>query len=176
MGAKKYVRLTFSERVIIETLLGENVPKIKISEKLNRSRSTISNELKNWNTSLRGKYDAALAHEFAKIKNEYKRSKDKISLSNALKIQVYRGLLSKLSPELISGRLKLLFPNNPEMNISYESIYRYIYNHPQGALNRKLIKLLVREKPRRRKIRHKDRYRKRSRPLGRRLIDRNKTK
>src|SRR3989339_171222 len=151
MERKKYVRLTFSERVKIETLLGENISQIKIAKKLNRSRSTISNELKNWNTSLRNNYDAALAHEFAKIKNEYKRTTAKITLSNGLKIQVFRGLLSKLSPELISGRLKLLYPNNPEMNISYESIYRYIYNHPQGLLNKKLIKLLVREKPRRRK-------------------------
>ena len=35
------------------------------------------------------------------------------------------------------------------MSISHESIYRYIYTKPQVSLNKKLIKLLVRKKPRR---------------------------
>ena len=161
MGTKKYTRLTLSERVIIETLLEENRTKSEIAKKLNRSRSTISNELKKWNTILRHKYNAALSHEYSKIINDYKRAKDKITLNKALKIQVFKGLLCRLSPELISGRLKAQYPDDPNMNISYESIYRYIYNHPQGALNRKLILLLVRQKPRRRKTKRRDGFRNR---------------
>ena len=69
MGTKKYTRLTLSERVIIETLLEENRTKSEIAKKLNRSRSTISNELKKWNTILRHKYNAALSHEYSKIIN-----------------------------------------------------------------------------------------------------------
>jgi IS30 family transposase len=65
-------------------------------------------------------------------------------------------LLGYLSPELISGRLKLFFPNEPRMNISYESIYRHIYLHPQGNINRKLIKLLIRKKSRRRKSKRRE--------------------
>jgi len=156
MDKKKYVRLTFSERVIIETLLGENKTKSEIAKKLKRSRSTISNEVNKWDHGPEHMYKASLAQEYAKTLNDYKRTKDKITLNKPLKIQVYRGLLEKLSPELISGRLKLLYPNTPEMNISYESIYRYIYNHPQGALNKKLIALLVRQKPRRRKTKRRD--------------------
>jgi len=37
------------------------------------------------------------------------------------------------------------------MSISHESMYRYIYLKPQASLNRKLIKLLVRKKPRRKR-------------------------
>lgn len=149
MARKKYNRLTLSERVIIETLLKENRSKSYIAEQLGRSRSTISREINRWLGS-RFYYTAELANEYAKHLNNTKRYKDKITLNSSLRVQVYRGLLSGLSPELISGRLKLLYPNDQSMNISYESIYRYIYSHPQGNINKKLIKLLVRHKSRRR--------------------------
>lgn len=148
MGAKKYTRLSLKERVVIETLIKEKRSKSYIAIQLGRSRSTISKEINKWVESSFF-YKAEMVDEFAKCLNNTKHDKDKITLCNSLRMQVYRGLLSKLSPELISGRLKLIYPNNPAMNISYESIYRYIYSHPQGRLNRKLIKLLVRHKSRR---------------------------
>jgi len=149
MDTKKYNRLTLSERIKIETLLSEKRSKSYISKKLGRSRTTIGNEINRWcNSSFF--YSAELANEYARQLNITKRSKDKITLNNALRLQVYRGLLSRLSPELISGRLKIVYPHNPEMHISYESIYRYIYAHPQGKVNRKLIALLLRKKTRRR--------------------------
>jgi len=157
METKKYTRLTFSERIIIETLLKEKKSKSYISKKLGRSRSTITNEVNRWSDS-RFFYRAKLANEYARYLNVTKRNKDKITLNNALKIQVYKGLLRYMSPELISGRLKILYPDDPTMNISYESIYRHIYAHPQSTINRKLIKLLVRHKPKRRKVRKIDRH------------------
>ena len=155
MEAKKYTRLSLKERIVIETLLNEKMSKSDIAKRLGRSRSTISNEINKWvNSSLF--YQADKIDEISKCINNTKRNKDKISLSNSLKIQVFRGLLSKLSPELISGRLALLYPTDPAMNISYESIYRYIYSHPQGKLNRKLIMLLVRHKSRRKMDKKRD--------------------
>ena len=149
MEKKRYTRLTLSERVIIETLLKEKRSKSYIAEQLGRSGSTISNELNKWKGS-QFYYSAQLADQYARYLNVTKRNKDKITLNNALKIQVYRGLLNRLSPELISGRLKIAYPDKPDMQISYESIYRYIYAHPQGKVNKKLIKLLLRKKTRRR--------------------------
>lgn len=151
MEKKKYTRLTLSERIIIETLLKVKRSKSYIAKKLFRSRSTIGNELNKWKGSS-FYYSAELANEVAKYFNNTKRNKDKITTNSKLKIQVYRGLLGGLSPEIISGRLKLSYSNDPSMNISYESIYRYIYSHPQGNINMKLIKLLVRHKSRRRKV------------------------
>ena len=150
MEKKKYTRLTLSERIVIETLVKENRSKSYIAKKIGRSRSTIGNELKKWKGSS-FYYTAELANEVSRYLNNTKRNKDKITLNSSLKVQVYRGLLSGLSPELISGRLKLFYPNDPSMNVSYESIYRYIYSHPQGKINMKLIKLLIRHKSRRRK-------------------------
>ncbi|NOX47607.1 MAG: IS30 family transposase [Chlorobi bacterium] len=157
MEKKRYTRLTLPERVRIETLLGEKRSKSYIAKKLGRSRSTIGNEVNRW-LGTRFSYTATVAHEYTRLLNGTKRDKDKITLNKALRVQVYRGLLERLSPELISGRLKLVYPNDPTMQISHESIYRYIYSHPQGNINRKLIKLLVRKKPRRGKLKKSDRH------------------
>lgn len=157
MGTKKVKRLTLSERVVIETLIGEKRTQSYIAKKLNRARSTISREINAWKGSSTF-YSAIIANEYARLLNRNKRIEDKLSLYPALRKQVYRGLISELSPEAISGRLKLLFSEDPSMNISYESIYRFIYEHPQNSFNRKLIKLLPRKKPKRRKTLKKDRH------------------
>ena len=62
---------------------------------------------------------------------------------------MFKGLLSGWTSEQISGRLNEQSHNDTIMSISHESIYKYIYLTPQARLNKKLIKLLVRHKPRR---------------------------
>ena len=151
MGTLKYKRLSLNERVIIETLLNEKKKKSYIAIQLNRSRSTVSREINNWVKRPGDKYNANLAHWYAEDDNNSKRLQDKITKYPRLKIAVFRGLLNHLSPEIIAGRLKLAYPADSTMQISYESIYRYIYAHPQGKINMKLIKLLTRHKSRRRK-------------------------
>ena len=147
MEVKKYQRLTLKERVVIETLLQENKTKSYIAKTLNRSRSTITREVNKWG----GDYNATLANWNAKDDYLNKRNRDKISTYNRLRIFVYRGLLSGWSPEQISGRLKLNYPNDPIMSISYEAIYTHIYAHRQARLNRKLIALLPYKKTQRRR-------------------------
>lgn len=150
MELKKHRRLTYKERVIIQTLLGENRTKAYIAKTLNRSRSTISREVNKLGDNPKADYDAYLAHWCAKDDYLNKRNLDKISTHKRLRFFVYRGLLSQWTPEQISGRLRELYPNDPIMSISHEAIYRHIYTRPQASLNKKLIKLLVRKKTRRR--------------------------
>jgi IS30 family transposase len=150
MEVKKHRRLTYKERVIIQTLLNEERTKTYIATKLDRSRSTISREVNKWVTKPIEKYDAFLANFNAKDDYLNKRNLDKISTHSLLRFFVYKGLLSNWTPEQISGRLKEIYPNDPIMSISHEAIYRHIYTRPQASLNKKLIKLLVRKKTRRR--------------------------
>jgi IS30 family transposase len=150
MVRKKIGRLTLKERTQIETLLNENKSKAYIAKTLNRARSTISREINKFGISDKIKYSSELAHWHAKDEYLNKRNTDKISNHKRLRIYVFKGLLSEWTPEQISGRLKDDFPNDPIMSISHESIYRFIYTHPQASLNKKLIKLLVRKKTRRR--------------------------
>lgn len=144
MGSKKYTRLSLSERIIIETLLGEKRSKSYIAEKLNRARSTIGNEINVWVKNPEDRYKAQLANSYAKEWNDSKHSDEKINLSKQLKLEVYRGLKERLSPECISGRLKLIYPGNSSLNISYESIYRHIFTHPQSSTGKMLISCLTR--------------------------------
>ena len=149
MVRKKNGRLTHKERIQIETLLDENKSKAYIAKTLNRARSTITREVNKWVQSDKDKYSADLAHWNAKDDYLNKRNLDKISTYKQLKFYVYKGLLSNWTPEQIAGRIKEKYPNDSIMSISHESIYRYIYTHPQASLNKKLIKLLVRKKTRR---------------------------
>ena len=139
---KLHRRLTLKERIIIETLLNQNKSKSYIAKHLNRNRSTITREVNNWIYKPTDKYNATLADFFAKDEYLNKRNLDKINTHKQLKMYVYRGLLSKFSPEQIAGRIKLDHPNNSIMTISHEAIYQHIYKHRQSILGKKLIKLL----------------------------------
>jgi IS30 family transposase len=150
MEEKKHTRLTLKERVQIETLLHQNKTKAYIAKTINRSRSTVSREVNRLGSNPKVDHDAYLAHWSAKEIYLNKRNFDKISTCKKLRIYVFRGLLLNWTPEQIAGRIKQDYPNDPMMSISHESIYRYIYTHPQASLNKKLIKLLVRKKTRRR--------------------------
>ena len=135
-------RLTLNERIVIQTLLEQNKTKSYIAKHLNRNRSTITREVNNWVKKPTVKYNADDADFFAKQEYLNKRNKDKINTYKRLRTFVYRGLLSGFSPEQISGRIKLNYPNNPMMSISHEAIYQHIYKHRQSRLGKKLIKLL----------------------------------
>src|SRR3972149_1354913 len=99
MEEKKITRLTLNERIKIETLIKEKRSKSYIAKTLNRSRSTIGNEINRWIGSSKF-YNAELAHFYARSINNSKRNKDKMTLYPRLKLQAYRGLLSGLSSYL----------------------------------------------------------------------------
>jgi hypothetical protein len=52
----------------------------------------------------------------------------------SLKIYVYRSLLNGYGPDQIAGSIKLLYPNDPIMSISYEAIYQR--GHRQSILGK----------------------------------------
>ncbi len=139
---RKYRRLSLNERVVIETLLREKKSFNYIAIQLNRNRTTIRNEVKPWVVKPTDFYKADLAHWCALEVNRNKRAEDKINSNPKLKMFIYRSLLSGTSPELLAGQLRICFPNDPIMSISYESVYKHIYRHRQTTLGRKLIKLL----------------------------------
>ena len=149
MILEKCKRLSFEERVIIETLLKEKRTKSYIADNLSRARSTVTREVNKWVENPTESYDAALAHWCVVDDNQNKRIRRKIDLYPSLKIYVYRGLLNNWSPEQISGRIKEDFPNDSIMSISHEAIYQHIYSRPQAKMNKKLIALLPFHKSRR---------------------------
>jgi IS30 family transposase len=149
MERENYRRLTFQERIVIETLLSQSKRKAFIAKRLNRSPSTITRELKPWGTKP-GSYDAKIAHWCAVDDYKNKRNQDKISTYPKLKSYVYKMLEEKWSPEQIAGRIKIDYPQDKMMTISHEAIYLHIYRQPQGKENKRLISLLTYHKSRRR--------------------------
>lgn len=149
MKQKKYHRLSYSERVKIETYLQEGKSKSYIATQLGRSRSTIGREINYWVVNKYDSYNADLAETIANDYRLQKGRKDKIGINSLLRYYVYKGLLQGFSPEIISGRIKLDYPNDESMCISHEAIYCHIYSHRQAKLNKKLIDCLVYHKSKR---------------------------
>jgi IS30 family transposase len=141
---KKASKLTFEERVQIRTHLEHQLRPSQIARKLARHRSTISRELKLWGiTDNYEDYDPSLAHFYAR---------DGFGIIRRLEIKLVKQplllklVISKLkrrwSPQQISGYLKRKFPKNKSMQVSHESIYKYIYTVARGELKKELISYL----------------------------------
>ena len=62
----------------------------------------------------------------------------KLATNSRLRDLVQAKLTRRLSPEQIAAQLKREFPNQPEMWVSHEAIYRSIYVQGRGALRREL--------------------------------------
>ena len=71
-----------------------------------------------------------------------RRRSSKLADNPALHAEVTARLNSKHSPEQISRRLRTDFPDDPEMWVSHETIYRSLYVQGKGELKRELTRCL----------------------------------
>jgi len=149
MKDKKYTRITESERFQIEVLLLKRTSIKEIAKLLNRPISTVFREIQRGKKVHGGKYIASTVHRDAKIRNRLKRIEPKIMLNDKLRFYIYRRLLLGWSPEQIANKVKLDYPLDPNMRISYESIYKWIYCQDNYLFRKKLITLLPYKKPKR---------------------------
>ena len=138
--SKNNIRLTFYDRTRIEYYLHFKRLSIrKISLLIGKNHTVVSREIKRHKPQF-SKYNAELAQKAANRKKRItnKRKLDKDSL---LHDYVEQKLKLNWSPEQISGRLKYKSPDNlKDKYISYESIYKYIYEvdfHLWHSLRRK---------------------------------------
>lgn len=149
MNQPLYRRITYEERVKIEGYLQCRKTVSEIAKLLNRPRQTIHKEIKAGLGFPGGRYVASSAEMRSNFFKRTKRVDSKIALNTQLRHYIFRNLCLGVSPELIAGRLKLDYPENPLMQISHESIYKYIYGEAKGVKRRWLIKQLTRHKPKR---------------------------
>jgi IS30 family transposase len=107
---------------------------------IGRSPSTVSRELRR-NADGLGRYRATSAHALAY--HRASRPKPTKLLTNLrLRSMVEADLAKKYSPEQIAGRLKVDFPDQPEMQVSTETIYQSLYVQSRGALKQELTRCL----------------------------------
>ena len=134
-------RLSFQEReeISCRRAAGEGVR--AIARALGRSPSTVSRELRRGTVRRKSGYRASVAQALAD--QSARRPKTRmLALDDRLREHVQNRLHAKDSPEQICRRLVLLFPDDPGMRVSHETIYRSLYVQGRGGLRRELVKCL----------------------------------
>lgn len=126
-----YSHLTDQERVQITQLQSQDLSQAQIARQLRRSPSTVSRELRR-NADDQGAYH----HGYAQQISSHRRSAagQRCWADHAPRRAAVRaGFKQKHSPEIIAGRLKRMYPKDPMMWVSHESIYRWSYReHAEG--------------------------------------------
>ena len=131
-----------AEREVIALRLAAGWSLARIARELGRHPSTIGREVDRngavgTNLDRGPKYRARLAQH--KAEQRARRPKPtKLQLNPALRAVVQVMLDGGCSPEQISGRLELDYPDELEMRMSHEAIYRSIYVQGRGELRREL--------------------------------------
>jgi transposase, IS30 family len=161
-------RLTFQDRVEIEIGVGIDESLQSIGKRLGRPTSTIKREIdangghsnvpmsgyrrkqafgaRQSGNSAHVRYCAMLAQQ--RSDQRARRSKPtKLACNDRLRNEVQKRLTADHSPEQIQGALRLDFPDDPEMWVSDETIYKAIYLQGRGGLRRELHRCLRTGRP-----------------------------
>jgi len=140
-------RLSFDEREEISRGLRAGESLRRIARRVGRAPSTISREVvRNDGRSGYRAWRAAVAtHQRAR-----RPRLAKLARSARLRGAVEQLLLERWSPEQIARRLVVDHPDDAEMRVSHETIYRSLFIQSRGALRRELIACLRSGRTRRR--------------------------
>jgi IS30 family transposase len=125
------LRLSLAEREEISRGLAKKESLTSIAARLGRSVSTVSREVKR-NTTPAG-YRAHRAERMADARTRRPRP-GKLAANDALRGRVEEGLKAKWSPQQISARLRVDFPDDPTMRVSHETIYTSLFVQAKAGL------------------------------------------
>lgn len=143
---RAYRRLTREDRVFIE-MATSSTPAWSmraIAKHLEVAASTVSRELRRHPVeSGRGrgatrefKYHAGVSHHHA-MRDRRRFRSGKLD-QEGLRTLVIAGLNEKHSPQQVAGRLRMQFPDRPDLHVSHETIYQALYVQGRGALRHEL--------------------------------------
>ena len=136
--------LSLDERQTIATMWAAKASKAQIARELGRHPATVGRELAR-NSELKSRTHKTLSYHPGRADKRAlvraRRPKDcklRQDVNPRLHTWVQNKLNKKWSPEQIAKELKLAFPHDPEMRVSYETIYQSLYVQSRGALRREL--------------------------------------
>jgi len=129
------LRLSLEEREEISRGLAAGLSIRAIAEGLDRSPSTVCRDV-NANGG-RKKYRALQADRGAE-KRALRPKRAKLSQCRRLRGAVERKLEALWSPQQISAWLAEAYPDDPEMQVSHETIYQSLFVQSRGALRKEL--------------------------------------
>ncbi len=133
--------LSVEERIEIADLHRQGHTVRRIAQRLNRVPSTISRELRRNAHPGSGDYRPWAAQRRA-ARRRSRPKRGKIAQNPRLREAIADGLRRRWSPEQISRRLRLQFPEQPEMRVTHETIYQALYVQGRGELRRELARCL----------------------------------
>ena len=135
------LRLSIAEREEISRGLARGESLRSIARRLGRSPSTVSREV----TANHGarRYRACTADRAA-LRRARRPKPAKLASNPRLREVVEAKLERRWSPQQISGWLSVTYPDDPEMQVSHETIYLSLFVQSRGALRRELTRYLRR--------------------------------
>ena len=142
--------LSEDERVQIADLRRAGAGVRAIAERLDRSPSTISRELRRNRDPASGQYRPFTAHKLAARRRARPRA-GKIACDEALRQFVAERLEKRWSPQQISQALRAEFPGEAARHVVHETIYQAVYRPELGGLSRELPARALRTRRRRRR-------------------------
>jgi len=133
------LRLSLAEREELSRGLVAGESLRAIATRLRRAPSTVSREVA-WSGSRSG-YRAWRAEREA-IKRGRRPKPAKLAVDSRLCREVERGLRAHWSPQQIAARLICDYPDDLDMRVSHETIYRTLFVQARGALRKELTACL----------------------------------
>ena len=109
----------------------------EVARRLGRAPSTVSRELARNADPRTGAYQPERAHRLA-WDRQRRPKPSKLAQNPVLRCRVQQLLDRRYSPQQVSGRLNVAYPDDPAMRVSHETIYQSIYLYPRGGLRREL--------------------------------------
>jgi IS30 family transposase len=133
------LRLSLAEREEISRGLAAGWSFAAIGRELGRPTSTISREVAR--NGDRRNYRAGRADRLA-VARAVRPKPAKLAVSPRLRAQVEADLAARWSPQQISARLRVQFPDEPEMRVSHETVYTSLFVQSRGTLRQELTGFL----------------------------------
>jgi transposase, IS30 family len=127
------LRLSLAEREEISRGMSCGESCRSLAQRLGRAPSTITREVKRH--GCRHRYRALVAAENARVLARRPKIR-KLAACPRLQAEVHDGLRKRWAPTEIAGRLRRKYPDDPEMWVSHETIYKSLYVTPRGPLRR----------------------------------------
>jgi len=120
-----YKQFTIEDRDVLQVLQSMDVPLWAIARFIGKNISSVYRELSR--NSASELYLSHKAQSNTENRRRNSRPKPKIDNSQLMK-EVVERIKKDHSPEQIAGRFKLEHPNDPEWQVSHETIYKYVYS------------------------------------------------
>ncbi len=129
-----YTHLTENERYVISHLTSAGFPLREIARRITRHHTTVSRELKRNDDPVYADtvYWYDWTHPEA-LKRRHKARHQRRRSTRRLVDYVERKLREDWSPKIIAEKLRIDFPDDQQMRVSHETIYRWIYGDATGG-------------------------------------------